>query len=122
MTLAGGIPSSKLDLDAFLRQGQEYHQWSSSWDRMSRLVSELNLTHSYPVRRVGELMDWVRSGEYDRIVSGTYPRRDEPADVKDDAGKAYEHYRERFRKSFEDAGESLEKGIDRMADWLQGRR
>lgn len=122
MTLAGGIPSSRLNLDAFLLQGQEYHEWSSAWDRMSRLVSELNLTHSYPVRRVGELMEWVRSGDYDRIVGGDYPRREDPADVKDDAGKAYEHYRERFRRSFEEAGESFEKGIDRMAEWLSGRR
>jgi hypothetical protein len=25
----------------------------------------------------------------------------------------------RFRKAFEDAGESLEKSVDRMTDWLK---
>jgi Zn-dependent protease with chaperone function len=122
MVLAGGLPSRRLNLDAFLKQGQDFHQWSSAWDRLSRLISQLNLTHSYPVRRVSELMDWVQSGDYDRIVSGIYPTRDQEPDPKDHAGRAYDHYRERFKKSFEDAGESLERGIDRMAEWLQGRR
>jgi Zn-dependent protease with chaperone function len=122
MALAGGLPSTRLNLDAFLKQGQEYADWSSAWDRLSRLVNELNLTHSYPVRRVGELMAWVQSGEYDRIVGGDYRRRDEPVAPKEEAGQAYEHYKERFRKSFEDAGDSMEKALDRMGDWLSGRR
>lgn len=122
MALAAGIPSKKLSIDAFLKQGQDYHEWSSTWDRFARLRNELNLTHSYPVRRVAELMDWVRSGEYDRIVSGVYPTRDQAADPREEAGKAYDHYSERFRRTFEDAGESLEKAADRMSDWLQGKR
>jgi Zn-dependent protease with chaperone function len=122
MVLAGGVSSKQLNVDAFLRQGQDFHEWSSAWDRLSRLMSQLNLTHSYPVRRVAELMDWVQSGEYDRIVGGTFPTRDQQADPKQEAGKAYDHYRERFRKSFEDAGDSLERTIDKMSEWLQGRR
>ena len=121
MVLAAGVPSERLDVNSFLRQGQEYHEWSSAWDRLSRLLSELNLTHSYPVRRVAELMDWVRSGEYDRIVGGEYPTRDQQPDAKEEAGKAYDHYREKFKKTFEDAGESLEKSIDRMSEWLKQR-
>jgi Zn-dependent protease with chaperone function len=121
MVLAAGVPSARLDLDSFLRQGQDYQEWSSAWDRLSRLMNELNLTHSYPVRRVAELMEWVRSGEYDRIVDGDYVKRDQAPDPKEEAGKAYDHYRERFRKTFEDAGESLEKSIDGMTEWLKGR-
>jgi Zn-dependent protease with chaperone function len=121
MVLAAGVPSKRLDLDSFLRQGQDYQDWSSSWDRLSRLMSELNLTHSYPVRRVAELMQWVQSGEYDRIVGGDFVKRDQAPDPKEEAGKAYDHYRERFRKTFEDAGESLEKSIDGMTEWLKGR-
>ena len=121
MVMAGGIPSSRLELDPFLRQGQDYHDWSSGWDRLSRLLNELNLTHSYPVRRVAELMDWVRAGEYDRIVGGNYPTRDQEPDAKEEAGKAYEHYREKFRRTFEDAGESVDKTITAMNDWLKRR-
>ena len=122
MVLAGGVGSKRLNLDAFLKQGQDFHEWSSAWDRLSRLMSQLNLTHSYPVRRVAELMEWVRVGDYDRIIGGDYVRRDTTPDAREHAGKAYDHYRERFRQSFEDAGESLDRAVDRMAEWLQGRR
>jgi Zn-dependent protease with chaperone function len=121
MVLAGGVSSKRLNTDAFLKQGQDFHEWASAWDRLSRLISQLNLTHSYPVRRVAELMDWVRSGEYDRIIAGDYVHRDKDADAKEEAGKAYEHYRERFRRSFEDAGESFERVVDRISEWLQRR-
>ena len=57
MVLAGGAASRKLDLDAFIRQAGEYEEWSSGWDRLNRLRSELSLTHSYPVRRVKEITD-----------------------------------------------------------------
>ena len=77
MVLAGGTSSRKLDLDAFIRQAGEYEEWSSGWDKLNRLRTELLLTHSYPVRRVKEVMAWVHSGEYDRIVGGEYPTRDQ---------------------------------------------
>jgi Zn-dependent protease with chaperone function len=121
MVLAAGVPSAQLDLDSFLRQGQDYEQWSSAWDRVSRLLNELNLTHSYPVRRVAELMEWVRSGEYDRIIGGEFPTRDQAPDPKEEAGKAYDHYREKFKKTFEEAGESFDKTVNAMSDWLKRR-
>jgi Zn-dependent protease with chaperone function len=119
MVVAGGVSSKRLNTDAFLKQGQDFHEWASAWDRLSRLISQLNLTHSYPVRRVAELMDWVRSGEYDRIISGDYVRREADADAKEEAGKAYDHYRERFQRAFEDAGESFERVVDRIGEWLR---
>ena len=100
----------------------EYGEWKSAWDRLSRLLTELNLTHSYPVRRVGELMVWVRSGEYDRIVSGDYPKRGDDTDAGAHAGEAYRHYRERFAKAFEDAGETVTSAAEKMGDWLTGKR
>ena len=113
-----GLPSKQLDVNAFLRQAQDYDEWDSTWDRLSRLITELNLTHSHPVRRVAELMAWVRSGEYDRIVGGSYRRRGEPVDPAAEAGEAFKHYRQRFQQIFEDTGESVGKVADRMTDWL----
>jgi Zn-dependent protease with chaperone function len=122
MVMAGGRSSKQLDLEAFLRQAQDYHEWSSTWDRFSRLRNELNQTHSYPVRRVAELTDWVRSGAYDRIIGGTYPRRGDAVDPGEHAEDAYRHYRERFRKAFDEAGEGVSGAVDKMGDWLSGRR
>jgi Zn-dependent protease with chaperone function len=118
LVLASGLPSNKLNVDAFLRQAQDYHQWDSTWDRISRTVSELNLTHSHPVRRVAELMAWVRSGEYDRIIGGSYRHRGEKADPSAEAEDALRHYRSRFQKLFEDTSESLTRVPEAMADWL----
>jgi Zn-dependent protease with chaperone function len=123
MVLSGGAGSKHLNLDAFLRQGQEYQDWDSGWDRFSRLLTELNMTHSHPVRRVAELMEWVRSGEYDRIIAGDYVKRsDIPTDPREHAGEAYEHYRARFQKMFDETGENLSKTADRLADWLSGKK
>ena len=119
LVLAGGLASKQLDVNAFLRQAQDYHEWESGWDRLSRLMTELNLTHSSPVRRVAELMHWVRSGDYDRIVGGTYRKRDEKVDAGTEAEEAFRHYRERFQRIFEETGESVAKIGERMSDWVQ---
>ena len=77
MVIAGGTASRKLDLDAFIRQAAAYEEWEPGWDKLARVRIELGQTHAFPVKRVSELMKWVRSGEYDRIVAGRVrpPRR-----------------------------------------------
>jgi Zn-dependent protease with chaperone function len=116
MVLAGGAASRKLNLDAFIKQAQEYQDWPSGWDRLNRLQSELFTTHHFPVRRVHELMAWVQSGEYDRILNGEYPKRDQSSDARKEAADATEFYADRFRKIFSDAGSQVHKGGDKVAD------
>ena len=127
MVLAGGAASRKLDLDAFIRQAGEYEDWSSGWDRLNRFGNELFLTHSYPVRRVKEITDWVRSGAYDRIAAGEYPTRDQQADARKEAGDAVEFYKERFRKVFSEFGgekaqERVADAAGKVGDWLKSNR
>ena len=127
MVLAGGAASRKLDLDAFIRQAGEYEDWSSGWDKLNRLRSELFLTHSYPVRRVKEVTAWVRSGDYDRIAAGEYPTRDQHADAGKEAGEAVEFYKERFRKIFNEFGgekaqERVADAAGKVGDWLKTNR
>src|SRR5919197_1174237 len=104
MVLAGGAASRKLNLDAFVRQAAEYEEWEPGWDKLSRLRIELAQTHAFPVRRVSELMKWVRSGDYDRVVKGEYVHRDDPIDPKAEASDAVDHYAERFRALFKEVG------------------
>jgi Zn-dependent protease with chaperone function len=134
MVLAGGVRSSKVDLDAFVQQAQEYEEWSSGWDKLNRMRSGLFLTHSVPVRRVREITEWVQSGEYDRIAGGEFPTRDQQADARKEAGEAYEHYKDRFRRIFSEVGtgdvgdrvagaqEKVAGAAERLADWLKPRR
>jgi len=119
MVIAAGAEARRLDLDVFMRQGQEYREKGSGLERLSRLLLDLNVTHPMPVRRIHELMEWVASGEYDRIVGGSYVTRDEPARPRAEAGDAVAHYAERFKNVFRDAGESINDVGKQLSDWLR---
>src|SRR5919108_501342 len=128
MVMAGGASSRKLDLDAFLRQAAEYEEWEPGWDKLNRMRTELGLTHAFPVRRVSEVMKWVRSGGYDRIMSGEYVRRGDPVDARAEAGGAVDHYPQRFRALFRELGAGVANTGDKVADaaeklseWLRER-
>ena len=83
---------------------------------------DLNLTHPLPVRRAQELMAWVRSGDYDRIVGGDYLKRGEEPGARYEAGDAAAHYADRFRTVFKDAGDAVGSATDQLADWLKKDR
>ncbi len=120
MGLAAGTPARELNVDAFMRQGQEYTEGGTGVERLSRLFVDLNVTHALPVKRIKELMDWVRSGEYDRIVGGDYLTRDQTFTPRTEAGDAASHYGEKFSDLFKDAGDSLNDVGHKLNDWLRG--
>jgi len=126
MVIAGGATSRKLNLDAFLKQAAEYEEWEPGWDKLSRMRIEVTQTHAFPVRRVSEVMKWVRSGDYDRIMRGEYVKRGDPIDVRTETGDAVDFYGERFRQLFKDAGAGVANAGDKVAgaaekvgDWLR---
>ena len=83
MKLASGSGDlSELDQTSFFAQGQEYLQASDLRDSVLKLALVERATHPYAVVRAAELRNWVDSGEYTQIVSGTYPRRDEDSSAK----------------------------------------
>jgi Zn-dependent protease with chaperone function len=116
MVLAGGTASRRLSLDAFVAQATEYVELEPGWDKFSRFRSELLQTHQYPVRRVAEIQKWVRSGDYDRIMTGEYRKRGDRVDAREEAGAATEFYAERFRGIFREFGEGVSKAGDKAAD------
>jgi Zn-dependent protease with chaperone function len=122
MVTAAGAEAANLDLDVFMRQGQDYREKASPFDRFSRLLVDLELTHPMSVQRVHELMEWVRSGAYDRIVDGEYVTRDEPQSAGEQAGDAVAHYAERFKETFSDLGSSIGEAGQQLSDWLRQAR
>jgi Zn-dependent protease with chaperone function len=129
MVIAGGMPSRKLDLDAFIRQAAHYEEWEPGWDKLARVRIEVGQTHAFPVKRVSEVMKWVRSGDYDRVVSGEYIRRGDPLDVRAETGDAVDFYAERFRAIFREAGVGVTKAgeqvgaaAEKLSDWLRNNR
>jgi Zn-dependent protease with chaperone function len=128
MVLAGGMHAEKFNLDAFLAQAQEYEDWDDPSDRVRRFFYEINATHPNSVRRVSEVMRWVQSGDYDRIVRGEYIKRGEEPPVSEEASRAMEFYAERFRTLFKDIGDNVTKmgnqvgGLaEQAADWIRSR-
>ncbi|MGO9322671.1 MAG: M48 family metallopeptidase [Solirubrobacteraceae bacterium] len=120
MSLAAGAMVDELDLDLFMRQGMDYKEQGGGLERLTRLMIDLGVTHPLPVKRTHELMAWVRSGEFDRIVgSGEYPRRGEPVDARADSSEAVTFYAERIRDGFRDAGESINSVGKQLAGWLR---
>jgi len=122
MVLAAGHAAEELDLDQFMAQAQDYESGGTGVDRLSRMLIDLNVTHPMPVRRARELMAWVRSGEYDRIVGGDYLRRGDEAGARVEAGDAAAHYADRFRTVFKDAGDAVGSATEQLADWLRKDR
>ena len=126
MVIAAGATSRRLNLDAFVRQAVEYEGWESGLDRLRRLPRELSQSHPVPVRRVRELMRWVQSGDYDRIMGGAYVRRGQERGAREEASDAFDYYSERFRGFFRDASQTVSKVGDqlgdatgRLADWMR---
>jgi Zn-dependent protease with chaperone function len=122
MTVAAGEAADELNLDAFIAQASEYSEKGRGMDRMTRLLLQLNLTHPLPVRRVHELLAWVRGGEYDRIVDGEYLKRGQEYTLREEADAATSHYADRVRDAFKDAGESLADVGKQLSDWLSKHR
>jgi Zn-dependent protease with chaperone function len=128
MVASSGLSADALNLDAFMLQALDYETWDDPSDRVRRFFNEINVTHPYAVRRVSEVMKWVRSGDYDRIMRGDYRKRDEDADVRAEAGDAMEFYAERFRAAFRELGDNVSKLgsqvgdlADQAAEWMRRR-
>ena len=128
MVMAGGAASRKLSLDAFVKQANEYVEWEPGWDKLMRFTRELTMTHPYPVLRISELMKWVRSGDYDRIMSGEFRKRGAKADARDEAADATDHYSEKFKTIFKEAGDGVGKAgdkasdaADKLSEWLRSK-
>ena len=128
MVMSGNMHVRDLNLDVFMAQAMEYEAWDDPSDRVRRFFNELNKTHPDSVRRVSEVLKWVQSGDYDRIIRGEYRTRDQDANIRDEAGDAVDFYAERFRAIFREIGDNLNKAgsqvggmAEQLAGWLRTR-
>ena len=70
MQLAGGTFASKVDYEQFLAQGRDFQKNydEKALDRFWADIITVNLSHPFPVWRVSEILRWVESGEYKRLM------------------------------------------------------
>ena len=112
MVMAGGAAVAQAQ-PRRVRQARPTSTWTGSRAGTSsmRFGRELTLTHPYPVRRVHELMKWVRSGDYDRIMSGEYvrARRRAPTRARRPATPP-STTPSKFRTIFKEAGDGRRQG------------
>jgi hypothetical protein len=122
MVIAAGEAAEDLNLDAFIAQGMEYSEGGSGLERLTKLLQNLRLTHPMPVRRVRILLDWVREGEYDRMVRGDYMRRGEEPTAREEADAAGVYYADRISDAVKAAGTSVAEVGQQLGDWLKRTR
>jgi Zn-dependent protease with chaperone function len=122
MVMAAGEAADQLNLDAFVNQAMEYDEGGTGLDRLTRLFQDLQLTHPMPVRRVKALLDWVRSGDYDRILGGDYVRKGQEPPLRVESDAAQAHYGDRIAEAFAQAGSSISDVGQQLGDWLARNR
>ena len=70
MKLAGGTLASKIDYDQFLEQGREFQKNydEKKLDKFWADIINAGLSHPFPIWRVSEVIKWVESGEYEKVM------------------------------------------------------
>jgi hypothetical protein len=130
MKLAGGGAVADMDIASFLEQAREYDATGSLRDGVLKLIHLEGRLHPLAAVRAVELRRWVDSGDYQRILGGDYPHRedDDQASVRDDAREAAASYRERFDESADaltrllhGVGEEAVAAGQRIADRVRSR-
>jgi Zn-dependent protease with chaperone function len=71
MKLAGGTFASKIDYDLFLEQGREFQRdcEEKALDKFWAQVVNAGRSHPFPIWRVGEILEWVESGQYQDLMN-----------------------------------------------------
>ncbi|HEX8649255.1 MAG TPA: M48 family metallopeptidase [Pyrinomonadaceae bacterium] len=71
MKLCGGTFASRVDYEQFLAQARDFQKNydDKALDRFWADVISSGMTHPFPVWRVSEILKWVDSGEYKRLMS-----------------------------------------------------
>lgn len=60
---------NKISNDAFIKQAEEFERLNSGVaDSAIRTISIMSSSHPWTVYRAGELLKWIKSGEYQRII------------------------------------------------------
>jgi Zn-dependent protease with chaperone function len=101
MKVAGGDHLHEMNVDAFLAQAEEYEKGGDLRDSVLKILNVLPRTHPFTTVRAAELKKWSESRDYQRIMDGHYPRRDEDKDasVADSLRESAAHYADTVRTS-----------------------
>ena len=129
LRIAGGVGEGA-SIEAFRDQARRYEERGGVVDGVLKVLTLLNRSHPFPVLRLRELDRWVESGEYDRILAGSYPKRaDDPeAPERGTWKEAMGSYAEGAKGAaepvgawFKQAGEGAGKAAGAAWSWIRGK-
>ena len=73
MIKMAGLPQAqydKINVQAFIDQAHDFNEKNTGFlDETFKFISIANSTHPWLVLRAAELLKWVESGEYERIIA-----------------------------------------------------
>jgi hypothetical protein len=81
MKIAGGNHLHEMNVDAFLKQAEEFESGGDLRDSVLKILNVLPRSHPFTTVRAAELKKWAESRDYQRIMDGHYPRRSEDKDT-----------------------------------------
>jgi Zn-dependent protease with chaperone function len=101
MKIAGGNHLHEMNVDAFLKQAEEYEAGGDLRDSVLKILNLLPRSHPFTTIRASELKKWSESRDYQRIMDGHYPRRteDKDASVTDSWRESASHYTSSMKSS-----------------------
>ncbi|MCW2899097.1 MAG: peptidase Ste24p [Streptosporangiaceae bacterium] len=101
MKMAGGARLSEMNAEAFRAQAREYDAAGDVRDGLMKFLNLLRQQHPYAVVRFSEIDRWAGAGDYQRILDGTYPRRedDRNASMSEEIKNAANSYRESWSRT-----------------------
>ncbi|GAA2440637.1 M48 family metallopeptidase [Streptomyces macrosporus] len=101
MKIAGGNHLHEMNVDAFLKQADEYEASGDLRDSVLKILNVLPRSHPFTTVRAAELRKWASGRDYQRIMDGHYDRRedDKETSVYESFRQSASHYSETVRTS-----------------------
>jgi Zn-dependent protease with chaperone function len=130
MKLAGGAHLDRIEADAFLKQAEDYEASGDLRDGVLKLLNTERTTHPFAVVRAAEINRWAAGDQYQTILAGDYPRRedDHTAGFGENAREAARSYKKRIDDSADPLvgalrgfGNTVGNAADSIFDWLSKR-
>lgn len=114
----GGKLGDTLDLDTFLEQAREYELDEGAWDKVLKVLNTAFRDHPFATVRAAELQRFVDSGQYERILSGEYPRRgtEQEQSLAEDMREAAGHYSDKAREAVNSVADAVARAKDAFTD------
>jgi Zn-dependent protease with chaperone function len=122
MRLAGGVGEGA-DLEAFREQARSFEEGGGALDNVAKLLALLGQSHPFAVMRLAEVDRWVETGDYERAMSGDYPRRAD--DPKESAWEAFKqtaaHYESTAEPVTRWVREAASGTVERARSWWRSK-